>query len=204
MAACQKSHDIVLPYVISAVEVLVTVKRDAEYLLQPIARQPDFTALFKSGSFPIFLLCLCSEVGSFPASNPLNFMYRGHPDFLTSYTTFLHLIQDKIPIARSLYSWLTRGAYDKGEGSAELLISNPCSLNMKSPPSFSTRFRHRMENAIKRFTRNSHRREIVHSGAHSEDALLFSYLMKVNPCTPRLMQEIFRQTLTASRRTFVS
>jgi hypothetical protein len=35
-------------------------------------------------------------------------MYRGHPDFSTSYTTFLHLIQEKIPIAQSPYAWLVR------------------------------------------------------------------------------------------------
>jgi hypothetical protein len=36
MATCQKSHHIVLPYLLSAMEVLLTVRRDAVDVLRPL------------------------------------------------------------------------------------------------------------------------------------------------------------------------
>jgi hypothetical protein len=61
-----------------------------------------------------------------------------------------------------------------------------------------------MEKAIKRFTRNKQLREVFHAQSNKEDTDLFNYLIQMIPCTPRIMQEIYRQTPTASRRTFLA
>lgn len=204
MAACQKSHDWILPYIMCAAESLVTVCKDASTVLRSTQERHRFEELRKSGEFLVFLLLLSTDVGSFPAMHPLNFMYRGHPDHLTAYTTFLQIVSSKIPIAMCLYVWLSTSKYTLGQASSELLVSNPCSTNIYSPPTFTSRFRYRMEQAVRAATTNRHLREVFHLNADKEDSELFDYLASMEPCAPRLMHEIYRQTPTASRRTFIA
>lgn len=96
MSAAQKSHEAVTPFVMGAVSSLLLYTRASPLLarVQPLenSHQDALTSLQSKE----LLLHLDSNFGGLPFSNPLEFLYRGHPDPLTSCTTYLHLLLKEI------------------------------------------------------------------------------------------------------------
>jgi hypothetical protein len=64
------------------------------------------SALFKD-----FILVMSSDVEGCPILNVLAFLYRGHPDPLTTYTTGLYLIREQEDTAKRMYCWLMYSLY---------------------------------------------------------------------------------------------
>jgi hypothetical protein len=91
---------------------------------------------------------LSSDIGGCPILIVLTFLYRSHPDPLTTYTTGLHLIRDKEDMAKRMYCWLMFRKYKLGQGKAELLVANPCSLNIDLPYNLSSKIRKELEDTL--------------------------------------------------------
>lgn len=204
MACSQKSYDICTPYFLSTVEVLMVVLRDILHMHSTRYLTTEVVETSKTLGFKQFLLCLSSDVGSCPLLSFLSFLYRGHPDPLTTYTTWLRVIGEEHPIAAHMYLWLCGKRYRVGRGDCELLVSNPCSLNIESPEMLSTKLRRDLETALIAFTRNRDLKEIFSSASKSRDENLFKYLLSTEPCHPRIAHEIFRNTITGTKLSFLS
>uniref|UniRef100_A0AAT9JQ10 RNA-directed RNA polymerase L n=1 Tax=Macrotermes natalensis lispivirus 1 TaxID=3133481 RepID=A0AAT9JQ10_9MONO len=204
MACSQKSYDIVTPYFLCTVEVLMTICRDALHLSRMRKITTQTLEYFKTVAFKEFLLCLCSDIGACPLLSFISFLYRGHPDPLTTYTTWLHLLSNRSTIAQKMYIWLQDRHYIVGRGDCELLVSNPCALNIDSPEAISSRIRRDLETALISYTRNRDLREIFSAASRRADSELFSYLVSLNPCHPRVAHEIFRNTITGAKLSFIS
>jgi hypothetical protein len=113
-SCAQKSYDVLTPYLLSCIEAPMIIIREtrAMYLKKWISNKQCtivLTALFKD-----FVLVMSSDVGGCPILNVLAFLYRGHPDPLTTYTTGLYLIRDKKDMARRMYAWLMCRLYKLG------------------------------------------------------------------------------------------
>jgi hypothetical protein len=66
MATCQKSHSVVLPYLSSATDILVTVRKDMADISRLTIQDWEIRELCKSTQF-LTLFLLCSDVGEFSA-----------------------------------------------------------------------------------------------------------------------------------------
>ncbi|UUW06592.1 VP1 [Cat Tien Hospitalitermes Lispi-like virus] len=204
MSCSQKSYDIVASYHMCTVEALMVISRDI-YKMNISKRIPrNLAAYADTISFKEFLLCLSSDVGSCPLMSLISFLYRGHPDPLTTYTTWLSLLSNQNRIAQQMYTWLSKRCYQVGRGDCELLVSNPCSLNLNSPETISTKIRRDLEVALISYTRNYDLREIFTTASKQSDEELFQFLISLEPCHPRVAHEIFRNTITGSKLSFLS
>uniref|UniRef100_A0AAT9JFS1 RNA-directed RNA polymerase L n=1 Tax=Macrotermes subhyalinus lispivirus 1 TaxID=3133482 RepID=A0AAT9JFS1_9MONO len=204
MACSQKSYDIITPYFLCTVEVLMTICRDALHLNRMRKITAQSYEYFKTVAFKEFILCLCSDIGACPLLSFLSFLYRGHPDPLTTYTTWLYKLSRKSTLAKRVYLWLQDKHYIVGKGDCELLVSNPCALNIDSPETISSRIRRELETALISFTRNRDLKEIFSTASRKADSELFSYLISFDPCHPRVAHEIFRNTITGAKLSFIS
>jgi len=204
MACSQKSYDICTPYYLSTVEVLMTILRDIHRMYQSKILNQKLYETSKTISFKEFLLSLSSDIGSCPILSFISFLYRGHPDPLTTYTTYLRVLGTSKTIPAKLYTWLSNRCYPLGRGDCELLVSNPCSVNIESPETMSTRMRRDLESALISYTKNQDLKEIFNTATKERDASLFKFLISARPCHPRVAHEIFRNTITGTKLSFLS
>ncbi|QQM16270.1 putative replicase [Jimsystermes virus] len=204
MACSQKSYDLITPYYLCTTEALLVISRDIYRLCQMKKLPKNVLSHTESLSFKEFLLCLSSDVGACPLLSLISFLYRGHPDPLTTYTTWLNLLCSDSAIAQQMYNWLSKRCYAIGRGDHELLVSNPCSLNLESPETISTKIRRDLETALISFTKNIDLQEIFNSASKKNDEDLFKYLLSTDPCHPRVAHEIFRNTVTGTKLSFLS
>ncbi|QPL15345.1 RNA-dependent RNA polymerase [Hymenopteran arli-related virus OKIAV99] len=152
----------------------------------------------------IFMLVTCGDIGGLPYQNILNYLYRGHPDSLTSYTTYLYAAARSIPIARKLYTYLQNRNYKLGDGNHELLVSNPCATNIKTYPLLSSVFRKALERTVRSENKNIHLRQLFPLDGEKQDAAMFVFLLSHSPLHPRLAHEIYRLTPLAVKRAFLA
>lgn len=204
MACSQKSYDIITPYFICTVEVLMTICRDVLHFCNQKLIDKRTFEYFTTIAFKEFILCLSSDVGGCPLLSFISFLYRGHPDPLTTYTTWLHLLSKDFIVARRLYRWLQERHYHVGRGDSELLVSNPCALNLEGPETISTKLRRDLETALINYTKNKDLKEIFSTASRKNDTDLFTYLVSLDPCHPRVFHEIFRNTVTGAKLSFIS
>ncbi|QMP82349.1 RNA-dependent RNA polymerase [Isopteran arli-related virus OKIAV103] len=204
MACSQKSYDIITPYFLCTVEALMVIARDIGKMVSKKELPKNTTATTETILFKEFLLCLSSDIGCCPILSLIAFLYRGHPDPLTTHLTSLRILSDKVDIAKRMYIWMEKRHYRVGRGDCELLVSNPCALNIDSPETISTKIRRDLENSLLTYTKNRDLKEIFHAASQSADAKLFKYLINIDPCHPRVAHEIFRNTVTGSKLSFLS
>lgn len=213
LTCAQKTFCILTSYFVSTIEVLMIIVRDVRRLYKD--RRPHRHPLSISMSktvyeqcltmgFKEFLINLNTDVASCPVLPLIAFLYRGHPDPLTAYLTNLSMNMKHSSLARKIYWYLILKQYKVGTGDPELLISNPCALNLELPKSVSQHIRQTVENALITVTKNRPLKQIFHKNSRTEDKALFKYLISCDPCHPRVIHEVFRQTVTGARLCFIS
>ncbi|QWT43285.1 putative large polymerase protein [Anisopteromalus calandrae negative-strand RNA virus 1] len=152
----------------------------------------------------LLLLLSNSDAGGLPIQSLYHYLYRGHPDPLTTYTTYLYHCASHIPIAAKMYSYFQKRLYTVGRADPELLISNPCSTNIASYPLLSSRFRSVLEELIIGMNKNRQLKELFPKNTKAQDQRIFNFLMKHRPLHPRFLHEVFRLTTTSARLTFIA
>jgi hypothetical protein len=202
-SCAQKSYDVLTPYLLSCIEALMIIIRETRAMFFKRWISKEQCTIVLSSLFKDFVLVMSSDVGGCPILNVLAFLYRGHPDPLTTYTTGLYLIRDK-DMEKRMYSWLMCRLYRLGQGKAELLISNPCALNIDLPYNLSSKIRKELEDVLIRLTRNVHLKEIFNDASKCQDEAFFNYLISSEPCHPRVLHEIFRNSITGAKLTIIS
>ncbi|QMP82242.1 RNA-dependent RNA polymerase [Blattodean arli-related virus OKIAV102] len=203
-ACAQKSLDLVTPYFVSSVEVLLTCVDTFHDLGQKGVFTKREVAILLSKRFKRFLTFLCSEVAAFPFLSFLHMLYRGCPDPFVATLTSLAIMGKSDKLARKIYTWLEMGGYPLGQGNPELLITNPKSVNIKVPRTLASSMKNRLISTLTRSVSNHHLMEIFSTSKLEEDAQLYSYLIQSNPVNPRVLHEIFRNSETGARLAFLT
>ncbi|QWT43291.1 putative large polymerase protein [Anisopteromalus calandrae negative-strand RNA virus 2] len=205
LSAAAKGHNPVVPCYYSMVLLLMHFSHTMKYSYLTMSALPrDAVSWYKSMEARLFVLLTGADMGCLPVQNMLDYLYRGHPDSLTSYTTMLYIAAHYIPIARKIYSYLQTRSYKLGEANPELLVSNPCSTNLKTPPLLGSKFRNLLEQAIIRNTKNRMLSDLFPKDTARRDKDLFEYLVGTSPLHPRFIHEIYRLTPTSTRLTFLA
>jgi hypothetical protein len=83
--------------------------------------------------FKDFLLFLVNRGRGMPNPETTALLLSGHPDHFTEYTTFLALSAEHNQMTRKMYCTLDSLRVEFERAHPELLISNPCSVNLRSP-----------------------------------------------------------------------
>lgn len=68
----------------------------------------------------------------------------------------------------------------------------------------SSKIRKELEDVLIRLTRNVHLKEIFNDASKRQDETFFNYLISSVPCYPRVLHEIFRNSVTGAKLTFIS
>ncbi|AXA52562.1 putative RdRp-complex [Linepithema humile rhabdo-like virus 1] len=205
LGTSQKTHSPVIPCILSNVLSLTSFINGARYsLLTQKKNPPELWDWIEGENALMFILLGSGDTGGIPVQNIINYLYRGHPDSLTAYTTYLYILAAKNKVARRMYLYLQNNLYNIGDADPELLISNPCSTNISSFPLVSSRFRRKLEVLVQQKTRNKDLRDLFPSTSQQDDKKTFEFLLKFRPIQPRLLHEIFRLTPTCSRLTFLA
>lgn len=198
----QKTVDIIVPYIIGAVESLVCTMDSFRRLYQKKAIRPTDLGQLTSKKFKRFLTYLTSETAGYPFLSFYHMLYRGCPDPLATSMTTLYQLAHRDELAQKLYRWLQAGLFKTGQGSPELLVSNPKSLNLKVPLTVSSRLRGRLEKTLTRGVKNHCLKQIFTTKRMAEDRQMYSYLIKTEPLAPRVLHEVFRNSEAGSRLSF--
>jgi len=205
LGTSQKTHTPFIPCVLANVLSLINFINGARYsLLTQTKNPPELWDWIEGENALTFLLLSSGDAGGIPIQNILDYLYRGHPDSLTTYTTYLYTLAKNNRIARKMYLYLQTRQYPVGQADPELLVSNPCSTNISSFPLVASRYRRQLEILVQRRTRNRDLRALFPLTSQQDDKETFQFLLKFRPLQPRLLHEIFRLTPTCSRLTFLA
>jgi hypothetical protein len=200
----QKSLNYVVPYVVSTTETLTVVMREIHYIHQKnLITKKEYRTL-TTKSFKDFLMHLSSVVGGCSILNPLHFFYQGHPDHFTAYTSYLHLTAMYDSMSMRMYNLLSTFKLEYGKGDPELLISNPCSVNLKSPVTIGNTLRQDLEKILIHVTKNKDLRMIFSSQAALREKEFFEYLVRCKPCHPRVLHEVLRSIVQGAKLAYIS
>jgi hypothetical protein len=126
-------------------------------------------------------------------------LYRGHPDHFTTYTSYLYLTTHKSHFSACPYNLLALFKLDFGRADPELLISNPCTVNLKSPKTISNVIRRDLEDILIQVTKNRDLAMIFSDKVKARDKEFFFYLAKTRPYHPRVLHETLRNNLQGAK-----
>jgi hypothetical protein len=152
-ASSQKSLDYCVPYVVSTTETLCVIMREFCHMKNQKKLSDAQLKQMTDLSFKEFLLHMSSEIGGCPILNPIHFLYRGHPDHFTTYTTYLHKTAKLDSWSMQMYNALASMKLPFGRSDSELLVCNPCAVNVHTPQTISNILRNDLEEILIRITK---------------------------------------------------
>jgi len=214
LTTAQKSFIVAVPYYVCQMESLFTLIRDTERL-RTLKWSADINKILSKVITWIstkqalrFIQLLNSDCFGLPFSHIIDYYYRGHPDQLTGYITMLDLIsQDKSEMgkmASRLLEWFKQRKYKLGNGSPELLVTNPTSTNVHRVDPVSKHFKKYVKDYIITVCKNRNINNMFNTTATNFDKDLYDYLLKFKPIFPRVLHEIAANTPTGARLAFMS
>jgi hypothetical protein len=200
----QKSLDYCVPYVVSTRETLCVIMREITFLRKHGHLTKSQFAKMSSFSFKYFLLHISSEVGGCPILNPIHFLYRGHPDHFTTYTTSLHKTAPVDPWSARIYNTPCSMKIAFSRADPELLVCNPCSVNLHAPQTIASVIRHDLENILIQVTCNRDLAMTFSESSKVKDQDFYNYLVASRPYRPRVLHEIFHNNVQGTKLAYLS
>lgn len=205
LATAQKSLDPITAYFICMLETILMIRKE---VMSPLLsnvhhtkRVRDWLTSDTSIDYMLHGDTVCLNI---PILNIVEYLYRGHPDPLSSYLTFLTINAEHCLKCEGILLYFINEKYEIGKGDPELLINNPLSINVDRPTQLSQIFKNIMYEKLKSTTKNRMIKEVFHMNSHLEDDRLYDYLLKYRPIYPRFLHEFLRQTVTACRTKIIS
>lgn len=149
LSSAQKTFHISPCYLISQLETLLLIIKDLNSSLYKTTDKDliniwtkkdkiqNYKSIIADDGWLIFMLLCNSDIFGIPINNIVEYLYRGHPDSLTGYLTFLSILGNSKTsnhatiIAKQILSWLVEKQYELGSGNIELLLLNPTATNIK-------------------------------------------------------------------------
>jgi len=136
-AATLKGFDPVLPYLITMVEVSLLLKRETQYsinLENQIGSIIKKNRVVMDNDFISFLLMLPSSFSGLPIMCPLELLYRGHPEPLTTELVWIKwLASNDVIEAQKIIRWITSRLWKNPEVNSKMIIQDPTAINVLRP-----------------------------------------------------------------------
>nr|QBP37026.1 putative polyprotein [Lampyris noctiluca rhabdo-like virus 1] len=200
LSTAKKGMDIWTPMFICHVETLMMLQREVLvpliYGVSYTKQQKEWIATDRAINFILHGDTNCFSIS---VLNIYNYLYRGHPDPLTSYLTFLTDNASHCRYCTENLIWLSSTSFKLGRGDPELLINDPLSLNIEGPPLVSHIFKNQVLKKVKTLVVNRDLKEIFRINCEKEDDEVYKYLISTQPLYPRVLHELMGQTITGTR-----
>lgn len=204
ISALQKGYDMIYPYILALTEVFALISRDISSKPHLRELKVQYGKLEEKEDFLILLGSLTSDIGKLPLTPYLSCFYRGHPDPLTTLLTGLIILSKEFPIIGKFLTLISKKEmFDKNPNS-EILILNPCSVNLEGPSGPGTQYKALTQELVNGILRNKDIRGLIRSSSNSLDKKIYNFLLSTEPLVPRVLHELYRQSITANINEFLS
>lgn len=137
---------------------------------------------------------LGKDFGGFPIMSFTDMMYRGHPDGLTSYLAWINLIKDYIPVASRIIEYISSLRELKPAKDLLPLIMDPTCINWYNEAGTRTEGKRLLEDFLNESVNNKDIKALFAKNSENDKNKMVEYLSSIEPCFPRGLNEIFRQT----------
>lgn len=132
-SSTMKGFDPIVPYMLSSLELSLLLKREHYFSLnlgRKVNNAMSKMNLNMDNTLIMFMLVFPSCLGGFPIMCPLELIYRGHPDPVTSELFWLKwLCQQGSSIAKLIMMWVTKRKGICPTRNYKMLVQDPLALN---------------------------------------------------------------------------
>jgi len=160
------------------------------------------------GPNPVFqeivrdLLCIIpSNLGGLPISTPMEFLYRGHSDPLSSSLASLRLL-DTFPGVEEYMEVLTRTWIYKDSPDLEGLILDPYALPIQTVPPPAVQVARAVLPVFTEQCKNRHLRAVIDSIPSDSRLVYHSWVTSMKPFYPKIAHELYKCSLQGVIDTF--
>lgn len=158
-----------------------------------------------SHEFLMFCLLFPSSFGGLPIMSPLELIYRGHPDPVTSELVWLkHLGSRGCSTAKVIMAWVTKRQGIHTGRNYKMLIQDSLALNWGRPQQAANILKDTLESTISDKAINKDIRLLLLSYSKSSYDQMVKYLMTITLCVPRVLNEILRNSPEGAKLNFLS
>lgn len=182
------------------------IKRDSSYSIL-LGKRINSTIIKSLSDEDIFFkfLHLTSDVGALPILPWISYLYRGHPDDLTTFTSMICIgSENDCTFCQKIIEFLYDQKYKKGPGNPELILTNPTAVNIEAPSLINTIMRNELENVIIDRNRNIHLRQLFKPHSKREEEKFYKCLISTTPFFPRVMHVIVMSSALGAKLGFIS
>ncbi|AJG39111.1 RNA-dependent RNA polymerase [Lishi Spider Virus 2] len=214
-SASSKSFDQVVPYVIASSLVLYTIDqevkgrgistfeiRDKSELQQ--RSQLSHTPLF-SNQEAIILLNTNKEIGGYPIMPFTEYLFRGHPDQISTYLTNLCFASRSLGECKKVQIYIST-KFDKlvDKINYQKLIQDPTSWNWKTANLDTGEISKILEQNLRKIVVNEDISKLLNQSNPIENKAVIDYLSNTTPFIPRVLNEIFRHSPEGAKLHYMS
>jgi hypothetical protein len=156
----------------------------------------------------LFLIfALSNDVGGYSVISFPDFLYRGHPDPLTSYLVWVKFLASTNSQFKRICEWIVSGEHFKTETNLAdclRLIQDPASLNFVNAPGHAAYIRDLLERKVAEIVQNKEIKKVYNIEAGNTRDQLVQYLSTIRPFFPRVLGDIFRHSTEGAKLALIS
>lgn len=206
-AAAQKGDNPIISYAISLMESNYSLLKDLNH--KSVWGEPLITHLSKRNQddqlqFVRFCSLMPRELGGFPVSHLLSYLYRGHPDPVTSAISFIIILAYQDPLFRKVLTYLSTCPQFKPEIDYSMIIQDPTAINWNLPILLVNILKNMLSESVAGNAINSDVRALFHKNWEQEDQEFLRALFEARPFCPRILNDLFMKSSCGQRQSFIA
>lgn len=151
-----------------------------------------------------WFVLLGKDFGGLPIMPFNDLLFRGHPDGLTSYLSWIDGLSHNIKQAKQVKDFILSKTYLKRADNLMNVIMDPTSINWNNDMGFRNKCKDILENQLNNVTRNKDIRILMRHNSKEKVKEIEEFLTSIEPFFPRAVNEIFRQTPVGHMLHFIS
>lgn len=206
-ASCMKGFDILVPYLISLIETLSLLDKEAEYGTTLGSKFREILRAHKSDldeSIKLCTLFLPNECGGLPILPFPCFFYRGHPDPIMLHMIWLKHLSSTFVVAKRIFDLIVLGHFHDKRADPVHLIQDPKSVNFKRPIMSFNKLKDALTDSLRTHTKNKMIKDLLRHCNEKTLRAQAEYLVEAEPCFPRVLNEILRLSPDGSMLGFLA
>jgi hypothetical protein len=201
-AAALKGLEPISPYLITTFEIVRTLIRDCRWSL--ITQSPLISEKKLDESSLLCLLNMPRCLSLFPILPFPEYLYRGHPDPVTSCIGFLNISCKHFPLLEKILHWVQNHMKKADTEDPMMLIQDPTSLNIEVPVLSSNVVKARISASITPRIKNKPLKTLFSIDFQKEEEELVKCLSSVRPAHPRVWNDIYAASPPGTKASFLA
>lgn len=201
-AAALKGLEPLVPYYIVIYEVIRTFLKESQWSL--IVGGPLFDRRRLTDECLLCLVNLSRSLGSYPILPFVEYLYRGHPDPLTSTLGSLKIFSSEHPIIGKIIYWVKTIMKPREKEDPKMLIQDPTSLNHQIPIMSSNIVKNQITQSLMGSVENISLKDLFNMEFSEEEEYIINKISSIRPSHPRVWNDIFSCTVPGTKAAFLA